>query len=160
MTHLTIRPAVLEDADEILPMLKAMHDESRYKDTNYDESICSFNLKSFIENPSYCVFVSVTTTGDISGIIMGVLYPNWWGTGVSACDILLYVKPEHRNRDASSSLVCSYTEWARSHKVPDNYILIGVSSELNTEKTVALYKSLGYVDSAVVLRQDNGNGSK
>lgn len=146
---------------QILDLGQAMHDESpRYKGSifNYDkafglcerlvESDRGFIAVAFIDKAKVAsediLGGPTETMSEIIGMIGGIISEDYFGDSLTACDLLMYVKPEHRGGMTAIRLAKAYEAWAKNYGV--RQIQLGVSTGLEAEKTRALYNNLGFQD--------------
>lgn len=147
MTHMDIkvREATLLDISAVCMHLMNMHETTSYKTTNVDVVKMSKSLKEFVELEGVCFFI-LEANGEVEGFFLGIAMEQWWGYTLQASDLLLYISPAFRNNGAAPLLIDAYTKWALSIGVQTDQIRLGITTDVNVEKTAALYNSLGYVD--------------
>ena len=147
MTHMDIkvREATMLDVGAVCIHLMNMHETTSYKTTNVDVVKMSKSLMEFVELEGVCFFI-LESEGEVEGFFLGVAMEQRWGHTMQSSDPLLYISPALRNNGAAPLLVNAYTEWALSMGVQSDQIRLGITTDVNVEKTAALYNSLGYDD--------------
>ena len=107
-----IREATHEDLDGIAELLKFAHDESpNYERFGYSENRTRAYLHNFRDSLESTMLVN-EKDGEIVGLAMGVLQPNWLSFGYVAVSVLIYSKPGHNG----IPLVKGFLSWAKSWK--------------------------------------------
>lgn len=88
-------------------------------------------------------FLRVAVLGDkVIGFIAGSLARYGFYPGAYAHDRMLYVTPTARGSVAARMLIRSFEEWAKQHDA--DYVLMGVTTGIHTERTEKFYNKLGY----------------
>ena len=94
---------------------------------------------SFIEGGQFVMVIDID--GEISGVMIGIVFPTWFGSDLIAVDIALYVKPECRGF-ASVRLVKQFIAWAKDKGAKQ--IRPGISTGDKSDGRI--YRSLGFKD--------------
>lgn len=135
-----IRTARESDVDDLLAMGRAMYSESpRYSDLPFSET----KARALIANllPTGGIFVA-EINGMVVGMLAGYCVEHFFGPGKYAGDLVVYVLPDFRGSSCAVRLVRALEQWAEEQGAKE--ILLGVSTEVETERTTTLYKHLGY----------------
>ena len=129
-----------------------MHKESSFRDLDWDPKKLEDLGLNFILFPNdYCCFVAKNSFGGIIGFIIGMINEFYFGHDLVAEDLLLYVPQNKRGGKAAIRLVRAYEEWATAKGA--RRIMLGVSTEINTEQVVRLYERLGYKQFGRILKK-------
>lgn len=155
MTHsdINIREAVMTDVGSICVHLMNMHETTSYKNTNVDIQKMSQSLMNFIELEGVCVFV-LEINEDVEGFFIGAATEQWWGHTLQASDLLLYISPAFRNNGSAPALINAYKAWAIGMGVQKDQIRLGITTDVNVEKTSKLYNNLGFVDGGKLFKYE------
>lgn len=149
MTHSIIREATIQDVENIEPMLHEMHSTTSYSSTHYDKYKVLHSLFKFIEAEQVCVFVA-ESEGELVGLFMGIVDAHWWGDTLTSSDLLLYVPPEHRKKGFAGPLINKYIQWSLNLGVPSESISLGITTDVDVERTSKFYESVGFRKSGVI----------
>lgn len=146
---LKIRHPDEHDKGALLFMAKAMHIESprfRGRDFNLDKmnGVVDFLLGDINSG----IFV-VEEDGVVTGMIAGIVCEHFFGKDKYVSDLAVYVQPEKRGGSAALRLIRAFEEWSFKHGACE--VLLGVSTGIEMERTVALYQRLGYTLTACAL---------
>lgn len=138
-----IRTAQESDADVLVRMGRAMYAESpRYSVVLFSEEKCRALIAKLL--PTGGVFVA-DFGGLVVGMIAGYCVEHFFGPGKYAGDLVVYVLPEFRGSSAAARLIRALEEWATAQGAGE--ILLGVSTEVDLERTSTFYQRLGYRES-------------
>lgn len=136
-----IREATPSDMDKLFALAKAMHAESRY-------SVMEFSVIKFIEfieiavsSSNYLVLV-VEQDEQIIGGFIGFVCNHVFSSDLMACDLALYMDPDHRGGGAAAKLIKRYLAWAKNKGA--KLITAGITTGVNTDTTARLYERLGF----------------
>lgn len=135
-----VRTATEADVPELLEMGRAMHAESpRYRHRHYSpDKVEQFARRLVATGGTHVAEID----GRIVGMFAGFVVEDWFGNDRVASDFVVYVRPEHRGSSAFVRLVKAFEKWAAGQGAVE--IAPGVSTEVDPDKTVALYERLGY----------------
>jgi GNAT superfamily N-acetyltransferase len=145
-----IREARYDDLEQILILGWDMHQESRYKDLDYDVEKSAMFFQMAMDDSKYLFLVS-EKAGQIIGGFIGYCVSQWFSDDKTAGDLVLYVQPEHRGGLSAVRLVKKYIEWAKDQGVKDGHIGLGITTGIHTEKTGRFYESLGFEKTGIVM---------
>lgn len=98
--------------------------------------------EQIVADPETKCCVVADNDGVIAGFFAGAIGEVYFGYGKTAYDIAFYMDKEYRSTLMAQLLVVRFEQWAQEHGAKD--ILLGVTTEHDTEKVVAFYNSLGY----------------
>lgn len=131
----------LQDRDAVLNMASALHQESPRFRRRHFASVKVDNLFHYVVQEGGG-FVLTTADNKVIGMIVGLVSEHLFGFDKYAVDVVVYIAPEHRGGRAFPSLVKAFEAWAIDNGVSE--ISLGISTEILSERTVALYQALGY----------------
>lgn len=135
-----------EDIQECVEMALDMHQESFYSQFEINTETLYYLADRAVADDSYfgAVSTNYNYNGDIiTGMMVGFLAPMWFSnSATTACDIALYLKPEYRGGLSAIRLIKAFDDWAVSKNA--SVIQMGVSTNVNPERTSNLYTRLGY----------------
>lgn len=146
-----IRDLRMEDVERCLELGRAMHQESSFRDNDWDESKLWALVHQYdADKQHWCMLVS--EVGDeIVGMFVGFAANHYFGNDLISSDLLLYVTPEKRGGTHGVKLIRAYEKWARSVGVRE--IQLGVSTGITTERTGQLYQALGFTDKSFIFKK-------
>lgn len=135
-----IRKATQDDFDNIMIMCLRLRNESpRYSHLGFNVEKLSNLVSKLIEDGS--VFVAQKKKF-IIGMISGTICEHLFSLDKFVCDLTVYIDPKHRGGMTAIKLIRAYEKWAVDLGISE--IVLGVSTGINAERTVSLYKKLGY----------------
>lgn len=140
-----VRRAGAADVPAMIAMGRALAAESpKYRRMGFDEAkleALGQRLEGTLLAENGCMLVA-EHAGEVVGMMVLVLAERWFSGDLYMTDLTLYVKPEHRGGFAFARLVQAGEAWARRRGVAD--VCLGVSTEIDAERTVCAYQRLGY----------------
>lgn len=140
-----VRHATRDDIPALIELGRAMHAESpRFSRQPYSPTKTTGTIEFLLANGA--VFV-VVKGGRPVGMMGGMVAPGWFTEECSAVELAVYVTPEHRGGRTGMRLIRAFEAWAFEHGAGE--ITLGVTTEVDTERTAALYERLGYRRSGV-----------
>lgn len=140
---LKIRPVEPRDLELVLPLAKAMRDESpRYQRRRWSEDKVRMLVEYFASGPHGGAFVA-DEDGQIVGMVAGGAAEDFFGPDMFGADLVLYVTPEKRGSSAAMRLVRAFETWCFANPAVTE-ITLGVSTGVHAEATVRMYEKLGY----------------
>ena len=147
-----VRQANLSDIPQMVALGELMHQESpRYRMMDYSADKCAELGRSLIAQGG--LFVA-EIDGVLVGMMAGCITEHFFGYDLMACDLVCYVLPEHRGSTTAVRLIKKFEAWAFDHGA--KVISLGVSTEVNSERTLALYERLGYRKAGGILVKAKG----
>lgn len=151
MQMLVRRPS-LEDVDDMIALGQEMHSESpHYRDVPFDVSAARTLVTNGLQTPS--VFAEVGTFDNKIVAMIALQETTLMFAPVKmAVDILFFVKPEFRYSLFAPRLIHDAQKWSRQrgHK----YLVMGVTTGVHTERTVELYRRLGFTNVGTIMRKE------
>jgi GNAT superfamily N-acetyltransferase len=144
-----IREADHTDIERLVLLGSFMHRESpRFSGLTFDAGRLATTLGNVIDSPQGFAWVA-ESRGLVVGGLMGLLTPHWFSPDLTACDLALFMLPEHRGTMAPTRLLNAYVAWA--HDRGAKQILLGLMTGLHVEQTEALCERLGWRRAGVVM---------
>lgn len=137
-----IRAVEAGDIDAIMVMARAMHAESpRYNHIPFIDADALQAIKFTVQNDSARV---AEEDGKLIGMIGGVKVNYFFNHSASyTTDMVVYVAPDKRGSSVALRLIRTFEAWSEAQ--PDVVdTILGVSTEIEAERTVLVYQRLGY----------------
>ena len=151
MVSIDIQPIKHNDWLYIKNLVPDIHKESRYR-TSKLSMLKVFELFNITRNDKNH-FCFLAWRGDkVIGLISGYCAEHYFTEDVYAYDTMFYVKPEYRKGRTALLLIRAFEKWAKDNNCVE--ISVGISTEIDTEKTVSFYEKLKYKQSALGLRME------
>jgi len=146
-----IRAMTKDDVEKCLELGQAMHEESYFSFLTFNKEKLLALWVSITDYPQmFCGFVA--EEGDeIVGLFVGGVSPHWFSDDLFASDMALYVTPSHRGSSAAVRLLKAYDIWATESGA--KVINLGISTNINQDRTQKLYHKLGYKDMGLFNRR-------
>ncbi len=142
-----IRPATVDDVPRLIELGRIMHAESpRFAALRFDAAILEHTLR--VAMADHFAMVAEYDEEVVGGLV-ALLTPHWFSPDLTACDLALFIHPEHRGGTAPVRLLGAYAQWAKLNG--SRMTLFGVMTGVNTDKTVALAERLGWRRAGVVM---------
>lgn len=142
-----IKEATLQDLDRVLTISKKLylHSANHTRIYAWDDDTALGTLREFITG-GYSTILIDENDGDLRGFIMAQLTTPYAGKNIIANDIAFFVDPEFQGANTALRLIRAYEKWAK--QAGATHIELGVSSGINTERTLSMYSFLGYAPSS------------
>jgi len=122
---------------------RQMHEASTYAPLKFSPAKCVTMAGSAMNNENLFAFVAEDEeTLELYGMIIGMVYENFFCEGKISGDLLLYVHPDKRGGTIGIRLLKLYEAWAKKQGVI--LITLGISTGTDIERTAALYEKMGY----------------
>jgi GNAT superfamily N-acetyltransferase len=137
-----VRPCKHEDIDRAVEMGRHMHAESAFAFLPYEPEKVHSLVTDIIEHPeTYCGLVAEHDQA-LVGMLGGYLTDYFFCHEKLACDLVLFVEPDHRSSPAAARLIQGFRQWARARGARE--VCLGVSTNINTAGIDRFYRSLGF----------------
>jgi GNAT superfamily N-acetyltransferase len=130
------------DREQILALGKRLHGESWYADFDFDPETLWAAIAAAETDPCFLGLVLADADEQIVGFLLAGETNHFFGRDRYACDLALYVAPEHRGGSGFVRMIRAYEAWCRIRGVKE--IQVGVSSDVASQSTVAMYQRMGY----------------
>jgi len=138
-----IRDATLDDIPALVDLGRLFHEESCYRDTEFDPvKSANFGI-AFIDQPAtkFLKIAEDDKTG-IYGMYVGEIIDYYFGNALVSVDYLFYIRPEKRGGLAASALIKEFEKWSFKNGVVE--VLPMSSTNINQKLVQGLYERLGY----------------
>lgn len=137
---LRIRNASTSDLDQLVAMAESMHHESpRFRGFTFLPDRLRGVLDSLLDMDHGCLLVAEQGT-ELTGGLAAVAYPHFACDVLQACDLGLFMLPQHRGGTTAARLVRKYVEWARGIGAEPS---IGINTGVDPDRTARLLATLG-----------------
>ena len=144
-----IREATRDDIERLVLLGSFMHRESeRFEALAFDAQRLENTLATVIESAQGFAWVA-ESRGLVVGGMVAMITPHWFSPDLTACDLALFMLPEHRGTMAPARLLNAYAAWARNQGAKQ--VLLGLMTGLHVEQTQALCERLGWRRAGVVM---------
>jgi GNAT superfamily N-acetyltransferase len=130
------------DIERILELGREAHKESRYAKYPFSGSKCIAILNACLAGKeTFCIVVE--DEDQIVGFAVGYVVEHFFTTQLFAQDMLVYVTPEYRSRNAGSVLLLAFEDHVYSQfgNIP---IMLGITTGVTPDKTGELYEFMGF----------------
>lgn len=135
-----LRAATESDLDALIALAEVMHDESpRFRVYAFMPDRLRVALTTVMRTHLGCAFV-VEQDGQITGGFAAIAHPHFACDVLQACDVGLFISPEHRGGTAAAKLIHAYLNWARSIEAEPT---ISINTGVEVERTGQLFHALG-----------------
>lgn len=142
-----IRDATLNDAPDLLRMGELMHHESpRFNKFTFDLDKTRKLIEFLVTNSNGIVIVA-ERDGKLIGMLGGMVSEHFFSRDTYACDFVVFIDPEHRGGSTVIRMIKLFEQRAKDLGAKE--VSLGISTEVNTERTANLYEKLGYMRSSV-----------
>ena len=137
----------------VLLMGEAMHKESSvYRDISYDQRALMKLYYNICKNPTTMACFVACKNAEIMGMIGGYITPFFFSTQQVAMDMFLFVNKQQRGSTVAPRLVKKFEQWARKNGA--SRVVLGVSTGVDTERTLQMYRHFGYEDIGAIVKKD------
>lgn len=141
------RRATVDDIAQLVALGRAMHAESRYADLPFDEGVLATTLTQMLADQFVYV---VERDGVLLGGMVGCLYPSWFGPGLMASDLALFVASDRRGGMAAAQLVAAFKAWAAAMDALE--VTCGVTTGVHEAATDKLYRRCEFAPSGTAYK--------
>lgn len=137
-----IRHATATDIPRMVELGRAMHAEApNFCGMRFDADRLAATIGAVIGNEVYGFARVAERDGEVIGGLVAMAAPHFFSPDLVACDLALFVAPEHRGGIAVARLVAAYRDWGRALGVVKAQI--GLMTGIETERVEALLNRLG-----------------
>jgi GNAT superfamily N-acetyltransferase len=135
-----IRRATESDLDTLVVLGRAMHEESpRFNRYGFQPERLRENLATIMAMKLGLILVA-ESDGKLVGVMVALANYHYACDFIQACDLALFVYPEHRGGTAGARLVKSYVQWAQNIGAEPT---IGINTGVEVERSGKLLAALG-----------------
>ncbi|EKT4105731.1 GNAT family N-acetyltransferase [Stenotrophomonas maltophilia] len=142
-----IRPATHSDIGELLVLAEAMHAESSYSRFPFAPGKLAALFRALIDGAG-CLFVA-EDNGQAIGVAAGYCEEFWFADARVAGEYGIFVLPGHRGSRAGVELLRHYVAWCKAAGA--DLIQAGITTGVTLERTVKVYRSIGFEPTGTVL---------
>lgn len=143
-----IRKATFDDIPRLVELGRVMHAEApNFRAMAFDPERLAMTLQTVIESDRG--FAWVIEGDEVVGGLIAMAVPHWFSPEVTACDLALFVLPEHRGGIGCARLLNRYRSWAAG--LGATKIQLGIMTGVHVEQTRALCERLGWHCAGVVM---------
>lgn len=146
-----IRPMTLDDLPRLIEMGREFYDESEeYKLYSFDEDKL-VALGHLAMEGEYAICLVHERDGTVDGMLYGFAYEQFFSEDMSASEMFVFASKDARGAFIGKRLLMAFELWAESLGVKE--MRVGVSAGITTERTIGLYKKLGYNYNSTMLKK-------
>lgn len=138
------------DVERLIALGRKMHEESWYRDFDFDDAKVREFIGLTFDNPAYLGLVLEHEDKPI-GFFWAAETEHFFGHDKYACDIVFFIEPEHRGGMAATRMIRAFEAWCRIRRVKE--IHIGTSTGVATERTVKFFTKMGFHSPAMGFRK-------
>ncbi len=136
-----IRNATSEDIPRMVELGGLMHAESpNFRGMRFDAHKLAGAVRYAIDSPAGFARVA-ERDGLVVGGLLAMAVPHYFSPDEVACDLALFVAPEHRGGMAASRLVAAYRDWGKAKGFAK--VQMGVMAGVEAWMVEALCERLG-----------------
>ena len=137
-----VRTATIQDLGTLVDFGKRLTQESpKFRAQGFDEDQ-AIKLFTYLIQGNESIFIVCDEYDNPVGTLIGCLDIDWRTNHRLAFEQGVYVLPEYRASGVGSELVQYFIEWAKINNA--DRIQLGTISGIHADKTINLYKSLGF----------------
>lgn len=151
----TIRPAVEQDFDQLVAMGREMHAESpRFRTMGFAEDKVR-RLLAMLQQASPgvrgCMFVA-ERDGALIGMALAFLDQHLFHDEWFVTDLVVFIKPANRPSPAFPRLIKAIEAWSKQQGAAS--VVLGVSTGVHVDQTLAMYGRMGYASAGCTLTKN------
>lgn len=147
-----VRFADESDTEAIVGLARDLIAESpRFRNFSPSTPKIRATVQAAITLPNGCAIVA-EHDGRIVGVILAFVVDVFFGFDRIVSDAIVYVAPEHRGSPTFVRMARELEWWAKAQQADE--IDLGISSAIDAENTVRVYKRLGFRLSTYTLAKD------
>lgn len=143
-----IRRATEDDIADLVWTARDMVEESPAWEA-FDPEVMRKTLEGIIKRSGAAFVASFPGRDRLAGAAVAFLTQRPFSGELFVADLAVYVAPEHRGSGLAKRLIGVLESWAREEGAVE--VQLGISSRISVPRTAALYRSLGYSETAVVM---------
>lgn len=132
-----------KDATQLLELGRLAWMESpRYQHLSYEPERALEFTEALLRN-EWAIVLVVVDGEQIVGVLAGIVAPYFFAQQLYASDVFFYVRSDYRGGGAAVALLA---EWEHLLKTDGRVTesVLGISSEIDSERTRKFYEKLGY----------------
>lgn len=144
------RFAKSEDRPEFIRLVHGLIIEGWFKDFQFDGDAVGRFFDGALDQAHHFNMVA-EKDGRLVGIFFAMSSPQLFGPDITTADICVFIEKQYRGTRLFGRLVDYYEFWAR--RIGAKEIHLGISTYANFDRTVKLYRKLGYHSPTIMLRK-------
>ena len=146
-----IRGMTEDDLPHLIKMGERFYNETpEYKLYKFEKAkLQELGWRCLTEPDSICL---VYDKKGIKGMLAGGVYEQFFSFDLTASELFLFVEKTARGALIGKRLITGFEFWANSMGARETRV--GVSSAIKTDRTIGFYKTLGYCETANILRKE------
>jgi len=137
-----IRCLEYADIPETVNLAYEMHQEGAFSRFRFSPEKMASNLSLAITHPHIAFCHVVEHDEKLVGALLGYISEFFFGHDLIASDSGWFILPEYRGSRSAVKLLKNFQTWAKANGAKE--VAMGVSTDVNPEKTGALLQKLGY----------------
>lgn len=143
-----IREATIEDLALIATLCRELYNEAMNHNKVYGwNQEKAINVCRHLIGDEKTLVIIDESKSRVTGFFIGTLSSPLACDDVIAADLMMFVRPAYRGKSASLRMIRYYEKWAKSNGAL--YAQLGVSSGVEHDKALGMYKRMGYTLTAV-----------
>lgn len=147
-----IRALQREDIDPVLFLCALMHRESpNYRTAPMDPEKLRRLGETILAQPEQFCGLVAWQQARLVGMFAGYVSEPFFGPGVVAADLALFVPRDRRGGVMAAALIGRFEAWARARGA--SAVQLGITTGVQQERTAALYQRLGFAPFGMVCRK-------
>ncbi|MEJ7686956.1 MAG: GNAT family N-acetyltransferase [Variovorax sp.] len=128
-----IRLAVSADEDAVLSLGRALHAESRFRNTALNVARTRVAIRALIEGaPAGCVLLAEHRHAGVIGMLAGYVSEYFFADVRVAQDKCFYVLPQYRGSAAALKLLIAFRRWAENRDARE--LCVNMSVDIDQER--------------------------
>lgn len=140
---MTVRPARIEDVEELVELARVNVEESRFSRFKFDEGRVRYKVTQMIKRiqPSNFFAVACKSDGKLIGYQIGFIEEYFFCSETVAASVFLFVHPDERGGLAAPKLILAFKSWAKQRGVAELYV--GIAGNVSIEKSGRFLQRMG-----------------
>ena len=147
----TIRPYQTTDFKRAMALGHMMHQESYYSFMKMSEEKVRQLFEHSVGNDGVHFNVA-EKDGEIVGFFYGLTHPHFFSEENVTGDLFFYVRKDLRGSMIGVRLIKGFTDWSKKQNV--SYAQIGITTNINTDRSSALLERMGYEFGGTLYRKE------
>jgi GNAT superfamily N-acetyltransferase len=145
-----IRMATLDDIPRMVDLGAQMHAESpEFCGMQFDPGRLANTIAAVIGNTGGGFARVLERDGQVIGGLLAMATPHYFSPDLVACDLAMFIAPEHRGGLAAVRLLAAYRDWGRA--IGAVKVQLGVMAGIESWMVEALCERLGARRAGVVM---------
>lgn len=136
-----VREPQSTDIETMIALAKMMHDESVYRDFDFDYKKVAAIGQQVLTDPNYFGVVC-EHEDEIIGLMVCYVTTYYFGNDLLAQDMILYVDPSRRGSVGAMRMIVEYVEWAQKKHCKE--ALLGQTAGIDPDVVDKLYTHAGF----------------